>query len=132
MATKEWIQRNGLLTLTIVVSLVVAVIVGSFVIDPPEHMTGTVIEKIYVPSNVRYENTPYGGTRRAAYTIRVVREEQWIAVVRTDTGDTLTVHCHPDHYGQKEVGDRIKFREYQGSLIHIDYFMHGEEEGTDN
>lgn len=129
MSAKEWIRHNGLLTLTILICLIVAVLAGSFVIDPPEHLSGTVIEKIYVPSNLRYADTPYGGTKRAAYSIRVVKEEQWIAVVRTDAGDTLTVHCHPDHYGQKEVGDRIKFREYQGSLIHISYLAHGEQEG---
>lgn len=129
MSAKTWLRENGLLTLTILLCLILAVFVGSFVIDPPDHLTGTVIEKIYVPSNLRYADTPYGGTKRAAYSIRVVKEEQWIAIVRTDAGDTLTVHCHPDHYGQKEVGDRIRFKEYQGSLIHIDYLAHGEEEG---
>ncbi|MBL7848343.1 MAG: hypothetical protein JNL40_12800 [Cyclobacteriaceae bacterium] len=128
LSVKSWIKRHGFLTLTMLICLAVALVVGSFIIDPPEHMTGRVVEKIHIPSKLQYADTPYGGMKRGAYSIRVVNEEQWIAVVRTDEGDTLTVHCHPDHYGQKEVGDRIRFREYQGSLIHIRYFAHGEEE----
>jgi hypothetical protein len=67
--------------------------------------------------------------RRGQNFVKAVKEEQWIAVVRTNAGDTLTVHLQPNHYGMKNVGDRIRFREYQGSLIHIRYFAHGEEEG---
>jgi hypothetical protein len=126
-----WLKRNGFFTFALLFCLFVAIIAGSFVFDPPDHMTGTVIEKIHIPSKVKYAETPYGGVKRSAYSIRVVAEEQWIAIVRTEQGDTLTVHCHPDHYGQKNVGDQVKFREYRGSLIHINYFAHGEEEGED-
>lgn len=128
LSAKTWFKQHGVLTITLLICVAVALVVGSFVIDPPDHMAGRVIEKIHIPPKLKYADTPYGGMKRGAYSIRVVNEEQWIAVVRTDEGDTLTVHCHPDHYGQKEVGDRIKFREYQGSLIHIRYLAHGEEE----
>lgn len=103
------------------------VIFGSLVFDPPEHLTGTVIEKIFVPASKAVGGTPQG-MRRGGYTVTTVREDQWIAVVLTSKGDTLTVHCDPKHYGQKDVGDQIKFREYEGSLLHISYFAHGEEE----
>lgn len=129
MLSREWLRQNGLLSAVLLLCLLLAVFVGSFVINPPDHMEGTVVEKIYVPSKLVVSDTPYGGAKRGQYSVKAVKEEQWIAVVLTDAGDTLTVHCHPDHYGQKEVGDRIRFKEYQGSLIHISYFAHGEEEG---
>lgn len=125
---KEWLKKHGTFTFLLSAILVLFVLGGSLVFDPPEHLTGIVIEKIYVPAKRKTGGTPQG-MRRGGYTITLVQEEQWIAVVRTEKGDTLTVHCHPDHYGQKNVGDPIKFREYDGSLIHIDYFAHGDEEG---
>lgn len=76
MSAKEWGWRNGLLTLTLLLCVVVAVIAGSFVIDPPEHLSGTVIKKIHMPSNLRYANTVYVGTKRAGFSIWVVKEEQ--------------------------------------------------------
>ena len=96
----------------------------------PNHLTGTIIEKIYVPSALNVSRTNYSGVRGGQYSIVVVKEEQWIAVVRLDKGDTLVVHCNPDHYGMKNVGERIHFREYEGSILHIRYFAHGEEEGS--
>lgn len=123
-----WLHRNGALAGILIVIAVIGVVIGSMLFMPPDHMEGTVIEKIYVPSTVQSSGTPYSGTRRGAYSVTSVKEEQWIAVVLTDKGDTLTVHCHPDHYGNKQVGDHIHFREYEGSLLHIKYFAHGEEE----
>jgi len=128
---RNWVRRNGMLTFGLLGCLVVTMLVGSFVFDPPDHLQGIVIEKIHVPSRIKVGDTPYGGVRRGRYYIHAVQEEQWIAVVRTVKGDTLTVHCHPDHYGNKNIGDPIRFREYQGSLVHVRYFAHGEEEGTD-
>ncbi len=129
MISKEWINRNGTLTITLIAVVLFTVFVGSFVIDPPEHLEGIVVEKIYVPSQLVVGDTPTGGMRRGQNFVKAVKEEQWIAIVRTNAGDTLTVHLQPNHYGMKNVGDRIRFREYQGSLIHIRYFAHGEEEG---
>jgi hypothetical protein len=60
--------------------------------------------------------------------ITTAAEEQWIAIVKTDTGDTLKVHCHASHYQDKNVGDMITFNRYDGHLFHIDYFAHNEEE----
>lgn len=104
------------------------VIGGSLVFDPPDHLTGTIIEKVYVPAHSLTGMT-HNGVPRGGYTVTAVKEEQWIAEVLTEKGDTLIVHLHPDHYGAKNVGDQIKFREYEGSLLHIKYFMHGDEEG---
>ena len=129
MISKEWLNRNGLLAATSLFIVLLAVFFGSFVFTKPDHLQGTVIEKIHVPSKFRRSDTPYLGIKRGAYSVRVTTEDQWIAVVVTDQGDTLAVHCDPDHYGVKEVGDRIKFREYQGSLVHIEFFAHGEQEG---
>lgn len=128
MSAKEWIGKHGGFTLMLTLIIAGMVIVGSFVFDPPEHISGIVVEKIYVPPKT-HMGQALPTIRKGGRTVALQSEEQWIAIVLTDAGDTLTVHCHPDHYGQKNVGDKIKFREYRGSLIHIDYFSHGDEEG---
>jgi hypothetical protein len=93
----------------------------------PGHLKGTVVEKIYVPS-YSVSSGRYGSIRRGNYAINTVKEEQWIAVVKLDTGDTLTVHCHVSHYENTNVGDVISFNKYEGHLFHIKYFAHNEEE----
>lgn len=128
MTFREWFNLNGTLTIALLFCAALAVFVGSFVFTKPEHLSGTVIEKIIVPSKNTYSGSRYSPVRRGAINIATAQQEQWIAVVLTDKGDTLTVHCLPDHHGAKNVGDRIHFKEYEGSLVHIQYFAHGEEE----
>jgi len=105
---------------------------GVFLFDllfsKPDHLQGTIVEKIFIPSHSGAGATPYGGVKRANYFITAQVEEQWVAIVRTENGDTLKVHCHPTHYKTREVGDVIHFKKYQGKLLHIEYFAHNEQE----
>lgn len=87
-----------------------------------------IIEKIFVPSRSVSEATPYGGVRRSNYFITAQKEEQWIAIVKMASSDTLSVHCRSKHYQTKYVGDIIHFKKYEGKHFHIKYFAHNEEE----
>ena len=109
-----------------VVGVLVAVVIDSL-FSPPIHLQGKIVEKIFVPAHT-VTGGPYGGNRRGNYMITTAAEEQWIAIVTTDSGDTLKVHCHASHYEDKNVGDMITFNKYDGHLFHIDYFAHNEEE----
>jgi len=94
----------------------------------PRHLEGIIVEKIFVPARAATGATPYGGVRRSNYFITVQRQDQWIAIVRTEPGDPLTVHCLSSHYDKEHVGDTIHFKKYQGEHLHIRYFGHNEEE----
>ena len=94
----------------------------------PDHLQGTIIEKIFVPARIVSGDTPYGGARRSNYFITTQKEEQWIAIVKMERGDTLQVHCMPKHYHTKNVGDVIHFKKYEGKHFHIKYLAHNEEE----
>jgi hypothetical protein len=111
--------------------LVCVVVLGLFSYDllfsKPGHVQGKVIEKIYVPPYT-VSGGNYIGVRRGNYGVTTQKEEQWIAIVRTDEGDTLRVHCHVSHYEKTNIGDVIKFNKYEGHLFHISYFAHNEEE----
>jgi len=102
-------------------------IVYDLLFSKPDHLEGVVIEKIFVPGRMASGDTPYGGAKRSKYFVTHQKEEQWIALVKV-SNDTLTVHCHPDHYKIKNVGDVIHFKKYDGHLVHIEYFAHNEEE----
>ncbi|MCE2995149.1 MAG: hypothetical protein ACK5RG_15630 [Cyclobacteriaceae bacterium] len=113
------------------IAFVLVVVAGLFLYDlffsKPEHLKGVIIEKIFVPAHT-YSGGPYGGNRRGNYTITTAQEEQWIAIVKTESGDTLKVHCHSSHYENTEVGSAIYFKKYEGHMFHVEYFAHNEEE----
>ncbi|MFM9836856.1 MAG: hypothetical protein ACKVOQ_01255 [Cyclobacteriaceae bacterium] len=115
----------GAIVLASVVTL--ALVSYDLLFSKPDHLQAKVIEKIYVPAYIVSGGT-YSGMRRGNYGITTQKEEQWIAIVKTNEGDTLKVHCHISHYEKTEIGDVIKFNKYEGHLFHIQYFAHNEEE----
>jgi hypothetical protein len=127
-------EKSGKNYSSIVGWVIASVVVVGFLLlaydllfSKPDHLQGTVVEKIFVPS-YSVSSGRYGSIRRGNYAINTVKEEQWIAVVKLDKGDTLAVHCHVSHYQNTNVGDAIKFNKYEGHLFHIQYFAHNEEE----
>ena len=94
----------------------------------PDHLEGTVIEKFFVPSLANSTSTPYANARRSNYFLTAQKDEQWVAIVRMDAGDTLKVHCVPGHYKITNVGDKMHFKKYEGKHFHIQFFAHNEEE----
>jgi hypothetical protein len=126
---KEKKNYSGYWIGAIVLASVVTLVLVSYdlLFSKPDHLKAKVIEKIYVPAYTVSGGT-YSGMRRGNYGVTTQKEEQWIAIVKTDEGDTLKVHCHISHYEKTEIGDEIKFNKYEGHLFHIHYFAHNEEE----
>jgi hypothetical protein len=124
------VKSNITLIVTFVAIGVVMFFVYDLLFSKPDHLQGTLVEKIFVPSRMASSATPYAGALRSNYFITAQREEQWIAIVKMDTGDTLIVHCKSDHYKSKNLGDPILFKKYEGSHFHIKYFAHNEEESV--
>ena len=113
--------------LIIVVITTIAFVAFDFLTAKPTHQQGKVIEKIFVPAHTVSGNQ-FSGMPKTSYKIATATEEQWIAIVKTGSGDTLKVHCHLSHYQNTNVGDLIRFSKYDGHLFHIDYLAHNEEE----
>ena len=122
------VKSNITLAILVIVIGVLSFFVYDLLFSKPEHLQGTIIEKIFVPARTVVGDTPYGGARRSNYFIQAQRVEQWIAIVQMETGDTLLVHCMAMHYKLKNVGDPIHFKKYEGEHFHIKYFAHNEEE----
>jgi hypothetical protein len=122
-------KKSDYLVAGLIFAIIGLLLVVSFdsLFSPPIHLKGQIVEKIFVPAHI-VTGGPYGGNRRGNYMITTAADEQWIAIVSTNSGDTLKVHCHSSHYEDKKVGDLITFNKYEGHLFHIDYFAHNEEE----
>ena len=112
----------------VVISVGITLVVYDLLFSKPDHLDGVIIEKIFVPAKISTGVTPYGGVRRGNYSITTQQEEQWIAIVKMENGDSISVHCHADHYLTKNVGDILHFNKYEGKLFHIQFFAHNEEE----
>lgn len=111
-----------------VFTVVTTVFLIDLLFSPPKHQAGIVVDKIYIPARSTTGPTPIGAGRRGIYSVTIQKQEQWIAITRLQNGDTVLVHCHPDQYKQKQVGDEIHFKEYEGELLHIKFLAHNEEE----
>jgi hypothetical protein len=105
----------------------ISVIAFDLLFSKPELLQGVILEKIFVPGTPHTGDTPYAGTRRGNFFVTVHRDDQWIALIKTKSGEQLQVHCLLEHYESKNVGDVIQFKRYEGHLTHIEYFAHNEE-----
>src|SRR6218665_1300518 len=108
-------------------TLVMGVFTYDLLFSEPDHQQGVIIEKIFVAGRLSTGDTPYA-SKRSRYFVTHQKEDQWVAIVRTEEGDTLKVHCNMDHYQTKEVGDVMHFKRYDGELVHVSYLAHNEEE----
>lgn len=95
----------------------------------PIMLEGTIIEKAYIArqNSNGPTLTPYNRYKSYDYVIQTQQHEQWIAFVKITDGSVMKVHCTSDHYDQKQVGDKLRFKEYTGGLLGIEYFAHNEE-----
>lgn len=122
---------TGIALVAIVGALVlVGLVVYDVLFSKPHLMKGVIVDKVFVPSknNTGPHALPYGKYRSYDYAIQAEKDEQWIAFVKIEDGKVLKVNCHSNHYGIKNIGDTLHFKEYTGDLLHIDYFSHNEED----
>jgi hypothetical protein len=108
----------------------VALVVYDVLFSKPLIMQGIIVEKVYMPheNNSAQNVLPYSKYKSRDYMVTAQQHEQWVAFVKLEDDQILKVHCHTDHFGQKQIGDTLHFKEYTGELFGIDYFAHNEED----
>lgn len=124
MKASTWIS----VLLIVALTALAAVALYDTLFSPPEHTQGIIVEKVFVAGHTKSGETPYGGVKRSRYFVTHQRDDQWVAFVKVATGDTLQVHCTSDHFEDKNVGDVLHFKKYEGHLLHIKFLAHNEEE----
>jgi hypothetical protein len=95
--------------------------------SPPTTQEGTITELLFIEGKNLATYTPYQGRKVGDHAIVVAKDEQYIAVVKGDDGQDFQVHCTEEHYKQLKVGDRLKYKKYEGQTFHIRYFAHYED-----
>jgi hypothetical protein len=93
----------------------------------PTTQEGTIKELLFIEGHNVASYTPYNGRKVGDHAIVVVKEAQYIAIVENDNGDPFQVHCTKDHFNTLAVGDRLKYKKYEGQTFHIRYFAHYED-----
>jgi hypothetical protein len=112
------------------VAIALGLIVYDVLFSRPLIMQGIIVDKVYMPSqsSAAQNVLPYSKYKSRDYLVTAQKHEQWVAFVKSDDEQIFKVHCHSDHYSQKQIGDTLHFKEYTGDLFHIDYFAHNEED----
>lgn len=95
--------------------------------SPPTTQEGTIKELLFIEGRNVATYTPYQGRKVGDHAIVVAKDEQYIAVVRGEDGQDFQVHCTEEHYKQLKVGDKLKYKKYEGQTFHIRYFAHYED-----
>lgn len=95
--------------------------------SPPSTQEGTIKELLFIEGRNVAAYTPYQGRKVGDHAIVVAKDEQYIAIVTTETGEDFQVHCTKEHYDQLKVGDKLKYKKYEGQTFHIRYFAHYED-----
>ena len=95
--------------------------------SPPTTQDGTITELLVIEGKNVATYTPNQGRKVGDHAIVVSKDEQYIAVVRGDDGNDFQVHCTEEHYKQLKVGDKLKYKKYEGQTFHIRYFAHYED-----
>lgn len=92
---------------------------------------GVIVEKIFIqsknvasPNAMNYTNK----YKTYKYNISAKSSDQWVALVKSDEGDTIRVNCKSDHYNSASVGDTMLFKSYKGKIFKIEYFSHNDED----
>jgi hypothetical protein len=123
------IPTTGILLTLLFIAMVA--FVYDLLFSVPTIHKGVIVEKIFVPSkNASGPNALNYGSRYKTYkyNITVKNDHQWIALVKSDDGDTLKVTCKSDHYTNKDVGDTLLFKEFRGKFFKVEYLSHNDED----
>lgn len=95
--------------------------------SPPTTQEGTIKELLFIEGRNVAAYTPYQGRKVGDHAIVVAKDEQYIAIVTGEDGKDFQVHCTKEHYDQLKVGEKLKYKKYEGQTFHIRYFAHYED-----
>ncbi|MEI9917284.1 MAG: hypothetical protein WDO14_00610 [Bacteroidota bacterium] len=102
-------------------------IVEDILFSKPTTQEGTIKELLFLEGHNLATYTPYQGRKVGDHAIVVAKESQYIAIVENGKGEPFQVHCTKEHFDKLKVGDKIKYKKYEGQTFHIRYFAHYED-----
>ena len=117
-----------------IVSSIIAIVIlatAFFLIDgiasKPEAFYGNVIDKHYKAERTSVgPGTAVGSNGNVGVvTTTEVDPEEFLIMVKTESGKIVTVNCEPELYYEKEIGERIDCNAYKGLFTGIVWSSYG-------
>lgn len=117
-----------------IVSSIIAIVIlatAFFLIDviasKPEAFYGNVIDKHYKAERTSVgTGTAVGSNGNVGVVITTeVDPEEFLIMVKTESGKIVAVKCEPELYYQKEVGERIDCNAYKGLFTGMVWSLYG-------
>ena len=117
-----------------IVSSIIAIVIlatAFFLIDgiasKPEAFYGNVIDKHYKAERTSVgTGTAVGSNGNVGVvTTTEVDPEEFLIMVKTESGKIVTVNCEPELYYEKEIGERIDCNAYKGLFTGIVWSSYG-------
>ena len=93
----------------------------------PDPFCGIVIDKHYKAER-NSVGTGYGMTSSGKSGVIVTSEhesEKFLLMVKTESGNVVTVECEPELYYEKQVGQKIDCKDYKGFFTGVTLSMYG-------
>lgn len=117
-----------------IVSSIIAIVIlatSFFLIDgiasKPEAFYGNVIDKHYKAERASVgTGTAVGSNGNVAFlTTTEVDHEEFLIMVKNESGKIVTVKCEPELYYEKEIGERIDCNAYKGFFTGMVWLLYG-------
>ncbi|HCM75399.1 MAG TPA: hypothetical protein DIS90_03390 [Cytophagales bacterium] len=125
--TPKKIKTHPLTWLLIIAIAVATVwIVYDILFDKPEFHEGVIVSMEYIPGKMQ-SGQYHMGSRSRPQLISSQARDRWIATVKMDDGNIFKVNCKLHHFENKQVGDVLRFKSYNGGSLGIHYFAHNDE-----
>jgi hypothetical protein len=111
----------------IAILLITSWVVFDLLFHKPEIHEGVILKMEYVPGKMQSGQYRLGSRSRPQMAAANAKD-QWIATVRMKNGELVKVDCKLHHFENKKEGDSLRFKEFKGGTLEINYFAHSEED----
>lgn len=102
-------------------------VVYDLLFDKPEIHEGTIVKMEHIPGKMQ-SGTYHLGSKSRPQLISASSRDRWVASVQMSDGQLVKVDCKKHHFKNKEVGHTLRFKEFTGGSLEIQYFSHNDEE----
>lgn len=125
---KDTIKTHPIATVLVLLLLgSTAWLVYDLLFDSPEIHEGIIVSMEYIPGKMQ-SGQYHMGSRSRPQLISSTARDRWLATVKMNNGDFAKVDCKRHHFENKKVGAVLRFKEFGGGSLGIQYFSHSEEE----
>jgi hypothetical protein len=105
----------------------IAFILIDGIASKPKPFYGSVIDKHYKAER-NSTGTGYGMTSGGSSGVIITSEHEsgkFLLMVKTESGEVVTVECEPELYYEKQIGQKIDCNAYKGLLTGWTWSMYG-------